>query len=479
MAEKNPNRPDNVIRINRRLPVTFVSVVFFLILVYFAVQGIRALNKTSVSAYNVGAPASDNVAGSYTAVILREEDIISSGTGGTVNYFAAEESRMNSGALICTIDKKGDLKDRLSRAESSITLSKERREQIRMAVKDAISQFDPEHFKTSSDGATMVRSALFTSYVNDGKELVTEMISDADATALYAAESGFLLFYEDGYESKTPESLTLSDFDPALSSRVERKSAETVEEGTFLYKIIPDNRFRLCILLGEEAADRFSKRKELSVRIGKDTVLRAPFSLVTGVDGSAIGVLDFAKYGGNFLKDRFLEVEILDESVYGYKIPESAIVQKSFFVVGQEFVTSGGGTNRKGLLVKEGENTFFEPATVYEKSSTDENTFILGEDYAYVYADTLSAGMTIIGNSETGAAPGAYQPEMALGVMTSVEGVYQINNGYCVFKPIIRLSSSIETSYVMAAADTRYGISPYDRIVLNAKDVSENEIIYE
>ena len=217
---------------------------------------------------------------------------------------------MNSGALICTIDKKGDLKDRLSRAESSITLSKESREQIRMAVKDAIAQFDPEHFKTSSDGATMVRSALFTSYVNDGKELVTEMISDADATALYAAESGFLLFYEDGYESKTPESLTLSDFDPALSSRVERKSAETVEEGTFLYKIIPDNRFRLCILLGEEAADRFSKRKELSVRIGKDTVLRAPFSLVTGVDGSAIGVLDFAKYGGNFLKDRFLELFI-------------------------------------------------------------------------------------------------------------------------------------------------------------------------
>ena len=63
--------------------------------------------------------------------------------------------------------------------------------------------------------------------------------------------------------------------------------------------------------------------------------------------------------------------------------------------------------------------------------------------------------------------------------MTSIEGVYQINNGYCVFKPIVRLQSSIETSYVIIASDVRYGVSPYDRIVLNADEVSENEIIYE
>ena len=479
MADKNANRPDNVIRIPKHLPVTFVSVIFVLVLIYFAIQGILVLNRTSVSAYSVGMPDSDNVTGSYTAVILRSEDVYTTGTGGSINYFATEGSRMNVKTLICTVDKTGDLAERLSRAESSIVLSNESREQIRLAVKDAIDLYDPESYKTSDDGATKVRSALFSAYVNDGKELVTEMMSDADTTALYASESGFLLLYEDGYESKTPETLTASDFDRASASRVERNSAERVEKGDFVYKIIPDNRFKLCILLGNEEADRLSKHTRLSVRINKNTVLTAPFSVQNGADGNAIGVLDFAKYGGNYLNERFLEVEILDENVYGYKIPESAIVRKSFFVVGNEFVTQGGGGSRKGLLVKEGSNTYFEAATVYEKQSPDEVSFILGEDYAYVYSENLAAGMTIVGTEETDQEAFEKRSEMALGVMTSVEGVYQINNGYCVFKPIVRLSSSIETSYVMIAADTRYGISPYDRIVLNAQDVSENEIIYE
>ena len=479
MADKNTNRPDNVIRIPKRGPVTFVSVVFVLVLVYFAVQGILVLNQTSVSAYSVGMPDSDNVTGSYTAVILRNEDVYTTGTGGSVNYFATEESRMNVKTLICTVDKKGDLAERLSRAESLITLSGESREQIRMAIKDAIDIYDPESFKSSGDGATKVRSALFSAYVNDGKELVTEMLSDADTTALYASESGFLLLYEDGYESKTPETLTAEDFSTASASRVERTSAERIEKGEFVYKIIPDNRFKLCILLSEDEADRLSKRSNLSVRINKNTTLRAPFSVVKSADGNSIGVLDFAKYGGNYLNDRFLEVEILDESVYGYKIPESAIVKKSFFVVGKEFVTSGGGSNKKGVLVKDGQNTYFEAATVYEKQSPDEVSFILGEDYAYIYSDRLSAGMTIVGTSQAENEAFEKRTEMVLGVMTSVEGVYQINNGYCVFKPIVRLQSSIETSYVMIAADARYGISPYDRIVLNGADVSENEIIYE
>lgn len=478
MADRE-RRPDNVIRISKRLPISFVSVVFALILIYFVIQGILVLRRTGVSAYSVGAPASDNVTGSYTAVVLRDEDVFTADEAGSVNYFASGGDRMSARGLICTVDREGDLVERLSRAEDSITLSRESRESIRLAVKEAIAGYDPETFKSSRDMARSVRSALFSSYVNDGKELVTEMLSEANCLALYAEESGFLLLYEDGYEGRTPESLTLSDFMRESAVRIERNSADTVEKGDFLFKIVPDNRFRLCIPLKEEEADRLQKRTRLSVRINKNTVLSAPFSVTRSADGNAVGVLDFVKYGGNYLNDRFLEVEILDESVNGYKIPESAIVQKSFFVVGNEYITSGGGTNRKGVILKEGDDEHFEEVTVYQKLSEDETSFILGEDTAYIYGDGLSAGQILIGESSTDHDAFHLRSEMALGVMTSVEGVYQINNGYCVFKPIVRLNSSIETSYVIIAADSRYGLSPYDRIVLNASDVSENEIIYE
>ncbi|MBQ6680156.1 MAG: hypothetical protein IJM76_09090 [Lachnospiraceae bacterium] len=478
MAERE-NRPDNVIRIPRRLPVTFVTVIFALILVYFAVQGILVLRRTAVSAYNVGAPASDNVTGSYTAVILRNEDVFTAAEAGSVNYFASEGVRMSANGLICTVDRAGDLVERLSRAEASITLSKESRESIRLAVKDAIDLYDAEMFTTSRDAGRSVRAALFSAYVNDGKELVTEMLSEANCLALYAKESGFLMLYEDGYEGLRPEDLTSGSFFGEGTERIERSSADTVRKGDFLFKIVPDNRFRLCIPLSEEEATRLGKKTRLSVRVNKDTVLTAPFSMTAGADGNTVGVLDFVKYGGNYLKDRFLSVEILDESVTGYKIPESAIVKKSFFVVGDEYITEGGGGKRKGVIVKNGSEEYFEPATVYQKLTEDETSFILGENTAYIYSDALSAGMTLIGETRTDNDAFHIRNEMALGVMTSIEGVYQINNGYCVFKPIVRLQSSIETSYVIIASDVRYGVSPYDRIVLNADEVSENEIIYE
>jgi hypothetical protein len=69
METQEEKREDNIIpqgklRAKRqRYPITFVTVVFLLVLVFFAVQCIILLRHHSVSAYNVGMPGSDNVAG--------------------------------------------------------------------------------------------------------------------------------------------------------------------------------------------------------------------------------------------------------------------------------------------------------------------------------------------------------------------------------------------------------------------------------
>ena len=68
---------------------------------------------------------------------------------------------------------------------------------------------------------------------------------------------------------------------------------------------------------------------------------------------------------------------------------------------------------------------------------------------------------------------------MTLAMQASVEGVYQINNGYCVFKPIVRLQNSLETSFVVISNSVSGGLKSYDRIVMDARDFKENEIIFE
>ena len=55
-------------------------------------------------------------------------------------------------------------------------------------------------------------------------------------------------------------------------------------------------------------------------------------------------------------------------------------------------------------------------------------------------------------------------------------GVYNINNGYTVFE-IIQILDTIDEYYIIEKESS--GLKIYDRIVLDASKVSENQIIFQ
>lgn len=58
----------------------------------------------------------------------------------------------------------------------------------------------------------------------------------------------------------------------------------------------------------------------------------------------------------------------------------------------------------------------------------------------------------------------------------SLQGVYNINKGYAVFKQIHILCESDE--YYIVESGNSYGLANYDHIALVGKDVRENDIVY-
>ena len=66
---------------------------------------------------------------------------------------------------------------------------------------------------------------------------------------------------------------------------------------------------------------------------------------------------------------------------------------------------------------------------------------------------------------------------LQIGSSASLQGVYNINKGYAVFKQIEILNSNDE--YYTIKKGTSYGLSVYDHIVLNADTVYEGELIYQ
>ena len=63
-----------------------------------------------------------------------------------------------------------------------------------------------------------------------------------------------------------------------------------------------------------------------------------------------------------------------------------------------------------------------------------------------------------------------------VGQTEKLQGVYNINKGYTVFRQIQVLYENEE--YCIVSEGTSYGLSVYDQIVLNADTVEEDQVVY-
>lgn len=164
-----------------------------------------------------------------------------------------------------------------------------------------------------------------------------------------------------------------------------------------------------------------------------------------------------------YAKERYVEVELLLQEETGLKIPNSAITEKQFFTIPKEYFMKGGDSQNEGLLVehKDAEGNkyteFLTPTIYYE---TDDSYYIDGEE--------ISAQDCILKPDSSAS--------YIVGSNTAVlEGVYNINKGFAVFKQIDTLYQNEEYSIVRTG--TAYGIALYDHIALDGSKIKENDLI--
>lgn len=58
----------------------------------------------------------------------------------------------------------------------------------------------------------------------------------------------------------------------------------------------------------------------------------------------------------------------------------------------------------------------------------------------------------------------------------SLKGVYNVNNGYCLFRNVEILTETGE--YYLVKSGTAYGLKVYDHIVIDGSMVSENQVVF-
>ena len=196
----------------------------------------------------------------------------------------------------------------------------------------------------------------------DTAEQVTSYVGDESINK--AESDGIILYSVDNYEGKTVDTVTAEDFDQNSYHETDLKTSDSVKSGDDIYTIITDERWSLLIPLSDKQAEKLKDRSAIRVKFLKDDMTQTgDFSIIT-IDGSKYGQIDFSKGLIRYASDRFLDIELVTNTVVGLKIPLTSIVTKDFYVIPSRMATTQD--NQTGFTLYEGKNkTTFKNVSIY------------------------------------------------------------------------------------------------------------------
>ena len=480
-SRKITKYPKNINNIN-------IGVVFFAVVaIYIFISVISYLQRDHIVAYQVmeGSISNNNI---YDAIALRDEKVIAAETDGYVNYLASEGERVGTNKPVYLIDPSGQLlehlrsqgtkkvasgndEDELSNDDMS-ELSNDDMAELRSQIVNFDTSFDEKSFytvydfKIGIDGIVQKLSNL--SLINNWKA-ISDSSGGKQIRQVVAPESGIVVYSIDGYEGLTLQAMTADKFDKVQYQKEKNEKDEQLNKehkfpGDPIYKMCTSEDWSIVIKVDDkEQAEEFKKKEAdkdyVKVRFIKNQLESwGKVSTFTNEAGDTFVQLSFTNSMITFCRDRFLSVEIITDDKPGLKVPNSAIVEKTFFIVPKEYVT------------KDNENKFFVLREKYDEQGTPTTEKVAvtiyneTEDEYYLDNDVLRAGdkLNKLDSEEV----------CVVSKMDTLTGVYNINKGYAEFRQITVKEKNADYSKVQS--NTMYGLNVYDYIVLDAAAVDNN-----
>lgn len=461
-----------VIRYKKPLNINVGMIIFAMIFVYLSFSVYTYIRRDKVQFYEVveGSIVNDK---SHTGIILREETVRQAESTGNINYYIREGKRAAAGARIYSLDETGQLGKFLEETQENATpLSNENLSELKKQLSTFCLSYSDARFGSVYDEKNSLQATV-VEYMNfNALDGMDELLKERGINyqQVFADQPGIVSYVIDSLEGKTPSEISGDDFERTHYERSIRKSGDLIESGKPVYKLITSENWSVVFPLSDEDKETYAERKTLQIKpINSDLTLRGAYSQITGSDGEPLGKLDFDKFMIQFVSDRFMDFEIVSDEATGLKIPVSAVTSKEFFTIPVGYLTRGGdATMTESGFMKEVYSESGEPSIVFTPASIYNST----EEYYYV--DKSESGPFKSGDY-------IVKPDSSeryqLGPVATLEGAYNINKGYAVFKLVKELTNNGE--YYIIEKGTSYGLSVYDHIVLDATTVTEGQIIYQ
>ncbi|MCI8969170.1 MAG: hypothetical protein HFH75_16635 [Lachnospiraceae bacterium] len=440
--------------------------IFGAMTVYIIAVIISYLRLEPIQGYEIQM-GSLSIAKTYTGIAIRQEEILKSPYTGFINYFVREGERVSSRDTVYSVDESGKLASMLEAGdmgESSYTdeeLAEFRSEVIQydrgFDSKDFNSVYD---FKYSIEGAVM---KLVNVSMYENLETLNQSSLGGMVSLCTTGKTGYVVYSTDGYETLTPDQITLELYDQSKYEKTRVNNNDLIEKNATVGKIVTDENWSLIIPVDEQRAAEMEEAEYVEIKFIKTQETSWGQVVIHRLADGIYAELIFNNSCVSFCTDRYVDIELVVNDRQGLKIPNSAIAEKEFFIIPADYMTKGGPNGNYGVLKEKADengnlvNEFIE-TNVY---SSDEKEF-------YIDSSDLEVGDYICKMDST--------DKMAISTTGVLTGVYNMNKGYADFKQITVLAQNDE--YSIVSSNTQYGLTVYDRIVLDATSVSNNDFIY-
>ena len=463
----NLEKEANVIKYRKPLNINIGVIIFVIIFIYLLFNVYMYFTKTHISPYEVeyGTMAANNI---YKGIVLRDETVYTSEYKGAVNYYVKEYSKVGFNDLIYSVDESGSVASKLNEVKQDVaTISNDLSNDITDMLNDFQLSYDSKEFYTVYALKDEMNSLLNEALSLDALNQISEYADTAEGNHTFhrvrTPEDGIIVYYIDGFERVSVDNFEASMLSEATYQRENLKVNPEVTVGKEVFKIINSEKWHVILPISSELATELRDETIIRIRFVKDSKeMYAEYEIIEK-DGTYYMVLTMKNAMIRYASERFLEIELLLAEETGLKIPNSAIVEKEFYTIPGEYFLKGNDSDADGLLIEKTDKdgnpiTEFINPTIYYRT----------EHVCYIDSEFVQAGDRII-------KPDSADKYTIGNDTATLQGVYNINKGYAVFKQIEIMLQNEEYSIVKTG--TSYGIALYDHIALDSSKIQEDELL--
>ncbi|OUN29236.1 MULTISPECIES: HlyD family efflux transporter periplasmic adaptor subunit [unclassified Blautia] len=481
--------------IGKLLTFNISTIMFGALLLYMIITVVLYATSSHVTTYQVTTgPLTKNPV--CTALALRSEEVITAENSGYIEYYATEGMQVRKDGSVYSISNE-------QQENTAVALSDEQMEEVRSSAEQFSYAYNSNNFYDTYSYKYQVRGTILqaakaetsqaTQTSEDSQTASSEEGENTDSVAgsavtgnsisignqdVYTApEAGIVVYSTDGYENKTADSLVEEDFNQMAYQKENLITGNEIQTGDSVYKLITSENWTLMVPLTDQMAAALAGRESIQVKFVKDGESQNGSLSIVNIGSQKVAKIELINGMTRYAGDRFLEVELVINTQSGLKIPVSSIVEKEFYTVPLDFLTQGDNGDTQGFLKQIGSgdssSSEFIDATIYRQvdaqgNEITENTQDTSGGLCYVDKDTLNEGDILIkpDSGET----------FTVGQVDNLQGAYNINQGYAVFRQIKILDQNEE--YCIVEEGTSYGLRAFDYIARDGSTVSEEEILY-